>query len=109
MKATSESEGGADALPVPAALNESQDSSSNAGDSGWSSSAGVSSLRSGSFESMEGEAVPPGSTLAAIGAVSAIAAGGAAVASRDRYAMNFPCQIIYNFSLISSFPHLQKR
>lgn len=49
------------------------DESSNAGSSGWSSSAGVSSLNTGSADSLDfagGQAV--GATLAAIGAASAI-------------------------------------
>ena len=71
-----------DAAPEPLLLNESHDSSSNAGDSGWSSSAGVSSLRSGSFESMDGETRQPGSTLANIGAASALAT---IATTRDRY------------------------
>jgi len=66
---------GTDDAPTPLLLNESNDSSSNAGDSGWSSSAGVSSLRSGSFESMEADTVPGGSTLAAIGVASGMAVG----------------------------------
>lgn len=71
-----------DAAPEPLLLNESNDSSSNAGDSGWSSSAGVSSLRSGSFESIDGESRQPGSTLANIGAASALAT---IASTRDRY------------------------
>jgi hypothetical protein len=83
-KAGSDFEGGKDDAPEPLLLNESHDSSSNAGDSGWSSSAGVSSLRSGSFESLDGggDSVPLGSTLAAIGVASAMAG---AAASRERY------------------------
>jgi len=50
------------------------DSSSNAGSSGWSSSAGLSSLNTGSAEdSMDMLNSPPGSSLAAIGAASAVA------------------------------------
>eukprot|EP00542_Grammatophora_oceanica_P016485 CAMPEP_0194026742 /NCGR_PEP_ID=MMETSP0009_2-20130614/1028_1 /TAXON_ID=210454 /ORGANISM="Grammatophora oceanica, Strain CCMP 410" /LENGTH=1050 /DNA_ID=CAMNT_0038665585 /DNA_START=215 /DNA_END=3367 /DNA_ORIENTATION=+ len=69
---SSDSENPPDAL----AVNESNDSSSNAGSSGWSSSAGVSSLNTGSVDSV-GD-VPPGTSLAAM------AAAGAAAGSRDR-------------------------
>jgi hypothetical protein len=49
-------------------------SSSNAGSSGWSSSAGLSSLNTGSAEdSMDMLNSPQGSSLAAIGAASAVA------------------------------------
>lgn len=49
------------------------DSSSNAGSSGWSSSAGLSSLNTGSAEdSTDMLHSPPGASLAAIGAASAI-------------------------------------
>lgn len=48
------------------------DSSSNAGSSGWSSSVGNSTLNSGSIDGMD---EVPGSSLAAIGAASALAAG----------------------------------
>lgn len=55
--------------------NESADSSSNAGSSGWSS--GVSSLNTGSADSLDltgGQPRAPGSSLAELGAASAIAA-----------------------------------
>lgn len=52
----------------------SGEESSNAGSSGWSSSAGVSSLNTGSADSLEfgGGAAAAGATLAAIGAASAL-------------------------------------
>lgn len=58
--------------------DESYESSSNAGSSGWSSSAGVSSLNTGSVDSLEqnygaGAQEPHGSTLADIGIASAVA------------------------------------
>lgn len=66
----------------------SGDSSSNAGSSGWSSSAGVSSLNTGSADSLDfagGAAV--GATLAAIGKASAI--------SRDTQAEEYVYQCVY--------------
>lgn len=83
-KAGTDFDDGKDDVPEPLLVNESHDSSSNAGDSGWSSSAGVSSLRSGSFESLDGgnDSVQLGATLAAIGAASAMA--GTAAVSRER-------------------------
>jgi hypothetical protein len=57
------------------------DQSSDAGSSGWSSSAGVSSLNTGSVDSIEGDSLLPGASLAAIGAASALAAG----RKKDRY------------------------
>lgn len=60
------------------------DQSSDAGSSGWSSSAGVSSLNTGSVDSIEGDSLPPGASLAAIGAASALAAG----RKKDRYVVH---------------------
>jgi hypothetical protein len=60
--------------PPDARSFDDHDSSSNAGSSGWSSSAGLSSLNTGSAEdSMDLLNSPQGSTLAAIGAASAVA------------------------------------
>lgn len=53
------------------------ESSSNAGSSGWSSSAGVSSLNTGSVDSADNaDGLAGGASLAALGAASAIAAAG---------------------------------
>jgi hypothetical protein len=54
----------------PPLVEPGADSSSNAGSSGWSSSVGNSTLNSGSIDGME---EIPGSSLAAIGAASALA------------------------------------
>mmetsp|Transcript_11925 Transcript_11925/g.17500 ORF Transcript_11925/g.17500 Transcript_11925/m.17500 type:complete len:1152 (+) Transcript_11925:262-3717(+) len=61
------------------------DSSSNAGSSGWSSSAGVSSLNTGSIDSMDivDKEGMHAASLAAIGATSAIA-GVSAIGKSDR-------------------------
>ena len=60
--------------PDPPDSHGYDDSSSNAGSSGWSSSAGLSSLNTGSAEdSMDLLNSPQASSLAAIGAASAVA------------------------------------
>jgi len=66
---------------IPVAMGAvSHDSSSNAGSSGWSSSAGISSLNTGSVDDSLDFKSGAGAKLAAIGAASAIA-GGAVVAA----------------------------
>jgi hypothetical protein len=73
-------DGGVADRAAPTAENR-PDQSSDAGSSGWSSSAGVSSLNTGSVDSIEGDSIPPGASLAAIGAASALAAS----RKKDRY------------------------
>lgn len=70
--------------PIPGEMGAvSHDSSSNAGSSGWSSSAGISSLNTGSVDDSLDFKSGQGAKLAAIGAASAIA-GGAAVAAATK-------------------------
>jgi len=66
-------EAGEDIVAEPE-MDVHPDSSSNAGSSGWSSSAGLSSLNTGSVDdSMDAAAAAVGATLASIGASSALA------------------------------------
>lgn len=69
------------------AAGASHDSSSNAGSSGWSSSAGVSSLNTGSVDSGFGSKDATGANLAEMGAASAVAG----IAVKDRY-VTFSCE-----------------
>jgi len=62
---------GEDMLAEPA-MDVAPDSSSNAGSSGWSSSAGLSSQYTGSVDDSMDAAAAAGATLAAIGASSAL-------------------------------------
>ena len=64
-------ERGEDILAEPE-LDAERDSSSNAGSSGWSSSAGYSSYNTGSMDDSMDRALAPGTTLAAIGVTSSL-------------------------------------
>jgi hypothetical protein len=66
-----ELQAGQDVLAEPE-LDVAPDSSSNAGSSGWSSSAGISSLNTGSMDDSTDAAAAAGTSLAAIGATSAL-------------------------------------
>ena len=64
---------GEDVMAEPGMDDDHQTSaSSEAGNSGWSSSAGVSSLNTGSLDDSMDAALAAGTTLAAIGATSAL-------------------------------------
>lgn len=65
-------EAGEDHLAEPGA-DEYDESSSNAGSSGWSSSAGLSSLNTGSMDDSMDAAAAAGATLAALGVASGLA------------------------------------
>jgi hypothetical protein len=71
-KAVEAMEAGEDIVAEPE-LDIHPDSSSNAGSSGWSSSAGISSLNTGSIDDSMDQAAALGATLASIGATSALA------------------------------------
>jgi hypothetical protein len=71
-KAVEAMEAGEDIVAEPE-LDVHPDSSSNAGSSGWSSSAGISSLNTGSIDDSMDQAAALGATLASIGATSALA------------------------------------
>jgi len=63
---------GEDIVAEPELDAAPDESSSNAGSSGWSSSAGISSLNTGSIDDSMDAAAAAGATLAAIGATSAL-------------------------------------
>lgn len=71
-KAVEAMEAGEDIVAEPE-MDVAPDSSSNAGSSGWSSSAGISSLNTGSIDDSMDAAAAAGATLAAIGASSTLA------------------------------------
>jgi hypothetical protein len=75
-KAVEAMEAGEDIVAEPE-LDIHPDSSSNAGSSGWSSSAGISSLNTGSVDDSMDQAAALGATLASIGATSALTQKGA--------------------------------
>lgn len=68
-KATEAMEAGEDIVAEPE-MDHQPDSSSNAGSSGWSSSAGLSSYNTGSLDDSTDAAAAAGATLAAIGVSS---------------------------------------
>ena len=70
-KALEAMEAGEDIVAEPE-LDVQPDSSSNAGSSGWSSSAGISSYNTGSVDDSHDAALAAGATLAAIGASSTL-------------------------------------
>lgn len=74
-KALEAMEAGEDIVAEPG-MFVAPDSSSNAGSSGWSSSAGVSSMNTGSMDDSHDAALAAGSTLAAMGVASALSGKG---------------------------------
>jgi hypothetical protein len=70
-KALEAMEAGEDIVAEPE-VDIAPDSSSNAGSSGWSSSAGISSLNTGSLDDSMDAAAAAGATLASIGVTSAL-------------------------------------
>jgi hypothetical protein len=70
-KALEAMEAGEDIVAEPE-MDVERDSSSNAGSSGWSSSAGISSYNTGSVDDSMDAAAAAGTTLAAIGITSAL-------------------------------------
>jgi hypothetical protein len=92
-KAVEAMEAGEDIVAEPE-LDIHPDSSSNAGSSGWSSSAGISSLNTGSVDDSMDQAAALGATLASIGATSALSQKGAKDRSQSRsalYVLSFQC------------------
>jgi hypothetical protein len=67
-------EAGEDLVAEPG-LDDHQDDSSNAGSSGWSSSAGISSMNTGSMDDSMDAAVAAGATLASMGLASGLSRG----------------------------------
>jgi hypothetical protein len=88
-KAVEAMEAGEDIVAEPE-LDIHPDSSSNAGSSGWSSSAGISSLNTGSVDDSMDQAAALGATLASIGATSALTQKGAKDRTRSAlYVLSF--------------------
>jgi hypothetical protein len=101
-KALEAMEAGEDIVAEPE-MDVERDSSSNAGSSGWSSSAGISSYNTGSVDDSMDAAAAAGTTLAAIGITSALTKR----FESDRYAYVFILQLApFPFAFITITDHL---